>query len=55
MPELWPLWLNDFGSGMAKFSALTELKYDYIKLSRELFILLSKTDEGKALFSSLCY
>lgn len=53
MPELGPLWLDDFGSGMANFSALTELKYDYIKLSRELFILLRKTDEGRSLFSML--
>lgn len=53
MPELGPLWLDDFGSGMANFSALTELKYDYIKLSRELFILLRRTEEGKALFSML--
>ena len=30
MPELGPLWLDDFGSGMANFSALTELRYDYI-------------------------
>ncbi len=53
MPELGPLWLDDFGSGMANFSALTELKYDYIKLSRELFILLRKTDEGRSLFAML--
>ena len=53
MPELGPLWLDDFGSGMANFSALTELKYDYIKLSRELFILLRKTEEGRNLFSML--
>lgn len=53
MPELGPLWLDDFGSGMANFSALTELKYDYIKLSRELFILLRGTEEGQALFSML--
>lgn len=53
MPELGPLWLDDFGSGMANFSALTELKYDYIKLSRELFILLRKTQEGCNLFSTL--
>lgn len=53
MPELGPLWLDDFGSGMANFSALTELKYDYIKLSRELFMLLRKSDEGRSLFSML--
>lgn len=53
MPELGPLWLDDFGSGMANFSALTELKYDYIKLSRELFMLLRKSDEGRSLFNML--
>lgn len=53
MPELGPLWLDDFGSGMANFSALSELKYDYIKLSRELFMLLRKSDEGRNLFSML--
>ncbi|MBP2168882.1 EAL domain-containing protein (putative c-di-GMP-specific phosphodiesterase class I) [Erwinia toletana] len=53
MPELGPLWLDDFGSGMANFSALTELKYDYIKLARELFILLRKTEEGRNLFAML--
>ncbi|PWK94860.1 EAL domain-containing protein (putative c-di-GMP-specific phosphodiesterase class I) [Pantoea allii] len=53
MPELGPLWLDDFGSGMANFSALTELKYDYIKLSRELFILLRASDEGQVLFPML--
>lgn len=53
MPELGPLWLDDFGSGMANFSALTELRYDYIKLSRELFILLRASDEGRSLFSML--
>jgi len=53
MPELGPLWLDDFGSGMANFSALTELKYDYIKLARELFILLRESEEGRNLFGML--
>lgn len=53
MPELGPLWLDDFGSGMANFSALTELKYDYIKLARELFIMLRESDEGRSLFNML--
>ncbi|WP_034945162.1 cyclic-guanylate-specific phosphodiesterase [Erwinia oleae] len=53
MPELGPLWLDDFGAGLANFSALTELKYDYIKLARELFILLRNTDEGRNMFNML--
>ncbi len=53
VPELGPLWLDDFGSGMANFSALSELKYDYIKLARELFILLRKSEEGRNLFNML--
>ncbi|MCP1206416.1 cyclic-guanylate-specific phosphodiesterase [Pantoea sp. B550] len=53
IPELGPLWLDDFGSGMANFSALTELKYDYIKLSRDLFTMLGTTNEGRSLFSML--
>ncbi|MGD9426604.1 cyclic-guanylate-specific phosphodiesterase [Pantoea sp. NSTU24] len=51
--ELGPLWLDDFGSGMANFSALTELQYDYIKLSRDLFMLLNSSDEGRGLFPTL--
>ncbi len=54
MPELGPLWLDDFGSGMANFSALTELKYDYIKLSRELFILLCASGKGEHSFLCCC-
>lgn len=53
MPELNALWLDDFGSRMANFSALTELKYDVIKLSRELFLLLRKSEEGRNLFAML--
>lgn len=53
IPELGPLWLDDFGCGMANFSALTELKYDYIKMARELFIMLRKSDEGRNLFNML--
>lgn len=53
MPELGPLWLDDFGSGMANFSALNELKYDYIKMARELFIMLRKSEEGCNLFNML--
>lgn len=53
MPELGPLWLDDFGSGMANFSALNELKYDYIKMARELFIMLKNSEEGCKLFNLL--
>ncbi|MFD1800967.1 cyclic-guanylate-specific phosphodiesterase [Mixta tenebrionis] len=53
MPELGALWLDDFGSGMANFSALTELNYDYIKLARELFVLLRASEEGRNLFTML--
>lgn len=53
MPELGPLWMDDFGSGMANFSALTEIKYDYIKMSRELFMLLRASEEGRNLFGML--
>lgn len=53
MPELGALWLDDFGAGMANFSALTELSYDYIKLARELFMLLRNSEEGRSLFTML--
>lgn len=53
MPELGPIWLDDFGAGMANFSALTELKYDYIKLARELFVMLRRTEEGRNMFNLL--
>ncbi len=53
MPELGALWLDDFGSGMANFSALTELSYDHIKLARELFLLLRNSEEGRSLFTTL--
>lgn len=53
IPELGPLWLDDFGSGMANFSALTELEFGYIKLARELFMLLRASEEGQNLFNSL--
>ncbi len=51
--EFGPLWLDDFGTGMANFSALGEVGYDYIKLARELFILLRQSPEGHALFNQL--
>lgn len=34
MCEFGPLWLDDFGTGMANFSALSEVRYDYIKIAR---------------------
>ncbi|WP_312454820.1 cyclic-guanylate-specific phosphodiesterase [Pseudescherichia sp.] len=51
--EIGPLWLDDFGTGMANFSALSEVRYDYIKVARELFIMLRKTPEGRNLFTLL--
>lgn len=51
--EFGPLWLDDFGTGMANFSALNEVRYDYIKVARDLFIMLRKTPEGRKLFTLL--
>ena len=48
--EFGPLWLDDLGTGMANFSALNEVRYDYIKVARDLFIMLRKTPEGRKLF-----
>lgn len=53
MREFGPLWLDDFGTGMANFSALSEVRYDYIKVARELFIMLRTTPEGRNLFTQL--
>lgn len=53
MHEFGPLWLDDFGTGMANFSALSEVRYDYIKVARDLFIMLRKSEEGRALFTGL--
>ncbi|HCD1253615.1 TPA: cyclic-guanylate-specific phosphodiesterase [Citrobacter amalonaticus] len=50
MCEFGPLWLDDFGTGMANFSALNEVRYDYIKVARELFVMLRQTPEGRNLF-----
>ena len=38
---------------MANFSALNEVRYDYIKVSRELFVMLRQTPEGRNLFTML--
>ena len=51
--DMGPLWLDDFGTGMANFSALGEMHYDYIKVARDLFIMLRKTPEGQNLFALL--
>ncbi|WP_230353389.1 cyclic-guanylate-specific phosphodiesterase [Lelliottia sp. WAP21] len=53
MCEFGPLWLDDFGTGMANFSALSEVQYDYIKVARDLFIMLRQTSEGRNLFTLL--
>lgn len=53
MCEFGPLWLDDFGTGMANFSALSEVRYDYIKVARDLFIMLRQTAEGRNLFTLL--
>lgn len=52
MCEFGPLWLDDFGTGMANFSALSEVRYDYIKIARELFVMLRQSPEGRTLFSA---
>ncbi len=53
MCEFGPLWLDDFGTGMANFSALSEVRYDYIKVARELFVMLRQSAEGRNLFTLL--
>lgn len=55
MCEFGPLWLDDFGTGMANFSALSEVRYDYIKIARELFMMLRQSPEGRTLFSQLLH
>lgn len=40
-----PVWPN--------FSALSEVRYDYIKVARDLFIMLRQTPEGRNLFTML--
>ncbi|HKN02664.1 MAG TPA: cyclic-guanylate-specific phosphodiesterase [Buttiauxella sp.] len=53
MNEFGPLWLDDFGTGVANFSALSEMHYDYIKVARDLFIMLRNSEEGRNLFNML--
>lgn len=48
-----PLWLDDFGTGMANFSALSAVRYDHIKMARELFSMLRQIQEGRLLFNLL--
>jgi EAL domain-containing protein (putative c-di-GMP-specific phosphodiesterase class I) len=38
---------------MANFSALSEVSYDYIKVARDLFVMLRQTPEGRNLFTLL--
>lgn len=40
------LWLDDFGSGLANFCAVSTRRYQYIKIARELFTLLKQTEDG---------
>ncbi|QCR34671.1 cyclic-guanylate-specific phosphodiesterase [Nissabacter sp. SGAir0207] len=47
------LWLDDFGNGLANFCSFTAWQYEYIKIARELFILLRQSDEGAKLFFTL--
>lgn len=47
------LWLDDFGSGLANFSAVGARRYQYIKVARELFTLLKQSEEGVQLLGTL--
>ncbi len=47
------LWLDDFGQGIANFSSFTTWHYEYIKIARDLFILLRQSEEGCRLFYTL--
>ena len=47
------LGLDDFGSGLANFSAVSTWRYQYIKVARELFTLLKQTEDGIQLLSTL--
>lgn len=47
------LWLDDFGQGIANFSSFTTWHYEYIKIARDLFILLRQSEEGSRLFFTL--
>jgi EAL domain-containing protein (putative c-di-GMP-specific phosphodiesterase class I) len=47
------LWLDDFGEGIANFCSFTAWKYQYIKIARDLFMLLSQSDAGRQLLKTL--
>ncbi|HFF1619081.1 TPA: cyclic-guanylate-specific phosphodiesterase [Yersinia enterocolitica] len=47
------LWLDDFGSGLANFTSFISWRYEYIKVARDLFIVLQESDVGNQLFFKL--
>ncbi|CNI12596.1 cyclic-guanylate-specific phosphodiesterase [Yersinia ruckeri] len=47
------LWLDDFGCGVANFSSFVSWRYEYIKIARDLFILLQQSEIGQQLFFTL--
>ncbi|EMJ4842154.1 TPA: cyclic-guanylate-specific phosphodiesterase [Morganella morganii] len=53
LSEMNLLWLDDFGCGMANFSSLIQMKYDSIKIARELFILLLNHNNGQKMLHEL--
>ncbi|ATI64334.1 cyclic-guanylate-specific phosphodiesterase [Edwardsiella tarda] len=53
LAEIHRLWLDDFGSGLANFSSLIDVRYEFVKLDRAVFALLCQTPEGTELFMAL--
>ncbi|ARD39727.1 cyclic-guanylate-specific phosphodiesterase [Edwardsiella ictaluri] len=53
LPDLHRLWLDDFGSGLANFSSLIDVRYEFVKLDRAVFALLCQTQQGTELFMAL--
>lgn len=53
IPGAERLWLDDFGSGLANFSAVSNWRYQHIKVARELFTLLKQNEEGIQLLFTL--
>ncbi|CNH30758.1 EAL domain-containing protein [Yersinia aldovae] len=47
------LWLDDFGSGLANFTSFLSWRYEYIKVARDLFIVLQESEVGNQLFFTL--